>query len=150
MRIALAAVFATVTHALLIPGPIVQQPFGTWSDASPPPDAPQSVRIAITSPSSTGLSECSLPGDRFHSGYAHYTNATGSEDKHLFFSFFEARGANGPEKPVLLTFGGGPGTSGLANTMSGLGCARYHFIRLRVVLRIAFSKVLVLQLARDS
>lgn len=119
---------ATLSSAL-IPGRLnlknvlqVQRPFTSTPSITRASDTPQTIRLEITSPSTTGLEGCSLPNDKLHSGYAHYANATtGSEDKHLFFAFFEARGENAVDKPVLLTFGGGPGTSGLLNSMFGIG-----------------------------
>ncbi|EIN09953.1 alpha/beta-hydrolase [Punctularia strigosozonata HHB-11173 SS5] len=63
---------------------------------------------------------CGKEGDKYKSGYAHFTNVDGKEDKHLFWWLYEAR--NDPANaPVVLVFGGGPGTTGMMSPLLGEG-----------------------------
>ncbi|KAF7362234.1 Alpha/beta-hydrolase [Mycena venus] len=77
------------------------------------------TRLELTSNGSAGL-YCGRPGDEFNAGYAHFTNSGGVEDKHMFWWLFKAR--HDPENaPLIVTFGGGPGASGLLFPFSGAG-----------------------------
>jgi hypothetical protein len=94
------------------------------------------TRLEITSSTDVRLF-CAKEGDMHQSGYAHFTNALGQEDKHMFWTYvlvcpsfsyrtevqsrwFKAR--NAPEKaPVVIFFGGGPGTSGMMSPFNGIG-----------------------------
>ncbi|KZT08688.1 alpha/beta-hydrolase [Laetiporus sulphureus 93-53] len=69
------------------------------------------TRIQVTSKPNSTL-YCALDGDHFTSGYAHFTNSDGVEDKHMFWWLFEAR-QDPSNAPVVLVFAGGPGSSGM-------------------------------------
>ncbi|TFK38874.1 Alpha/Beta hydrolase protein [Crucibulum laeve] len=78
------------------------------------------TRLEITSNGTGNLACGDSSKNKFQSGYAHFTNNAGEEDKHMFWWLFEAR--NAPEDaPVVMTFGGGPGASGLLFPFSGAG-----------------------------
>ncbi|KAA1473479.1 alpha/beta-hydrolase [Dentipellis sp. KUC8613] len=80
------------------------------------------TRLELTSRTDATLF-CAADGDTFKSGYAHFANYLGVEDKHMFWWLFEAR--EEPEsKPTVLLFGGGPGSSGLFFAFSGAGPCR--------------------------
>ncbi|PCH34192.1 alpha/beta-hydrolase [Wolfiporia cocos MD-104 SS10] len=80
------------------------------------------TRLQVTSNPDTYL-YCAREGDKSTSGYAHFTNSDGVEDKHLFWWLFEAR-KDPSNAPVVLVFGGGPGSSGMFMAFSGAGPCR--------------------------
>ncbi|OSX67119.1 hypothetical protein POSPLADRAFT_1051273 [Postia placenta MAD-698-R-SB12] len=80
------------------------------------------TRLEMTSDPNATLF-CARKGDKSTAGYAHFTNANGEEDKHMFWWWFHAR--KDPENaPVVLIFGGGPGSSGMFMPFSGAGPCR--------------------------
>ncbi|KZT70883.1 alpha/beta-hydrolase [Daedalea quercina L-15889] len=80
------------------------------------------TRLEVTSRANLTL-DCALVDDQSTAGYAHFTNAAGVEDKHMFWWLFKAR--NGWEDaPVVLVHGGGPGSSGMFMPFSGAGHCR--------------------------
>ncbi|KAF7362266.1 Alpha/beta-hydrolase [Mycena venus] len=120
------ALLLTPVAAYLHVGPLSQTPFTleqTHSDfqldSNPATQPNIHTRLEITSNGSAGL-YCGRPGDEFNAGYAHFTNSEGVEDKHMFWWLFKAR--HDPENaPLIVTFGGGPGASGLLFPFSGAG-----------------------------
>ncbi|VDB83134.1 unnamed protein product [Peniophora sp. CBMAI 1063] len=60
-----------------------------------------------------------VPGTHSHAGYIGLSNDTEETPQRSFFWYFEAE-EDAENAPVILTIGGGPGTSGLANPVLGL------------------------------
>ncbi|EIN10071.1 alpha/beta-hydrolase [Punctularia strigosozonata HHB-11173 SS5] len=60
---------------------------------------------------------CGREGGIHEAGFAHLTNSDGTEDKHMFWWLFRAR-ENAENAPVVLVFGGGPGSSGMSSRSS--------------------------------
>ncbi|KAF8981405.1 Alpha/Beta hydrolase protein [Cyathus striatus] len=69
----------------------------------------------------TGIIPFNCTKNKYASGYVHFTSdQTKKEDKHMFWWFIEA--LNDPEDaPLVLTFGGGPGTAGTLFSFLGPG-----------------------------
>ncbi|KAI0936993.1 hypothetical protein AcW1_001085 [Taiwanofungus camphoratus] len=80
------------------------------------------TRIEVTSSPNETL-YCAQDGDSSIAGYAHFTNSAGLEDKHMFWWLFEAR-RDPANAPVVLIFGGGPGSSAMFMSFSGAGPCR--------------------------
>ncbi|KAH9913368.1 Alpha/Beta hydrolase protein [Fomitopsis serialis] len=76
------------------------------------------TRIEVTSQVNLTL-DCALEDDEGIAGYAHFANAAGVEDKHMFWW----RGRM-EDAPVVLVHGGGPGSSGMFMAFSGAGHCR--------------------------
>jgi carboxypeptidase C (cathepsin A) len=92
-------------------------------------------RLEVTSTNETLF--CGHENDMHETGFAHLTNINGVEDKHMFWwlvepgyfhlrrsvnmsRMFKAR--NNPEQaPIVLVFGGGPGSSGMSSPFLGQG-----------------------------
>ncbi|VDC06649.1 unnamed protein product [Peniophora sp. CBMAI 1063] len=64
-----------------------------------------------------------VPGTPSYSGYIGVRGDSEDSPRRTFFWYFEAE-ENAADAPLILSFGGGPGTTGMANSMLGLAHCR--------------------------
>ncbi|KAJ6520714.1 alpha/beta-hydrolase [Mycena vulgaris] len=92
--------------------------FYSWRNWKSSQTNPDTFYANITSP--TGICPATQGPGISHSGYIGLRDDTEISPKRTFFWYFEAE-HDAEKAPIILTIGGGPGTSGMSNLMAAQG-----------------------------